>query len=89
MLEDTKIIAQCIDTLGTIARDESIPKNIRRSAENMKKILLNKKEPLLERTAKVMSELENVGNERNIPLHTRTTIWGLSGQLEGIAAGKN
>jgi len=89
MLEDTKIIAQCIDTLSAIIKDESVPKNIRRSAENMKKILSNQKEPLLERVAKVVSELENVGNERNIPFHTRTMVWGLSSQLEIISAGKN
>lgn len=88
MLEDTKVI-QCIDTLSTIINDESVPKNIRRSAENMRKILSNKKEPLLERVAKVVSELENVGNERNIPFHTRTMVWGLSSQLERVSAGKN
>lgn len=89
MVEDTKIIEQCIGTLSTIIKDESVPKNIRRSAENMKKILSNTKEPLLERAAKVVSELENVGNERNIPFHTRTMVWGLSSQLERISAGKN
>jgi uncharacterized protein (UPF0147 family) len=88
MLEDTKIIVQCVDTLGTIIGDVSVPKNIRRSAENMRKILSNEKEPLLERTAKVISELENVGNERNIPFHTRTIVWGLSSQLESISVGK-
>jgi uncharacterized protein (UPF0147 family) len=89
MLEDTKTIAQCIDTLSTIIGDVSVPKNIKRSAEGMKKILSNEKEPLLERTASVISELENVGNERNIPFHTRTMIWGLSSQLERISVGKD
>lgn len=85
MAEGTKIIAQCVCTLSNIIKDESVPKNIRRSAENMRKILSNTKESLPERTAKVTAELENMGNERNIPLHTRTMVWGLSSQLERIS----
>ena len=88
MLEYTKIIVRCIGTLDTIINDGSVPKNIRRSAENMKKILSNEKEPQSQRTAKVASELENMGNDPNIPFHTRTMVWGLSSQLESISVGK-
>lgn len=88
MLEYTKIIVQCIGTLDTITNDESVPKNIRRSAENMKRILSDDKEPSLKRVAKVASELENIGNDPNIPFHTRTTIWGLSSRLESITVNK-
>lgn len=88
MLEDVKTIAQCIDKLDIIINDESVPKNIRRSVENMKKILSNEKEPSSKRAAKVAYELENIGNDHNIPLHTRTMVWGLSSQLENIPVDK-
>ncbi len=85
MLEDMQ---KYINILDTIMNDESVPKNIRRSAENMKKTLSNEKEPRLQRAAKVASELENIGNDPNIPFHTRTMVWGLSSQLESISVDK-
>lgn len=84
----SEYIKACINTLDTIINDKSVPKNIRRSTENMKKILSDEKEPSLKRTAKVISELENIGNDRNIPFHTRTIVWGLSNQLEIIFTDK-
>jgi len=83
MSEDIK---KYIDILDTIINDESVPKNIRRRTEKMKKILLNEKESSSERNAKVISELEIVGNDANIPFHTRTMVWGLSSQLESVSA---
>lgn len=88
MLEDTKIIVRCVSALDTIINDGSVPKNIRRSAENMKRILSNKKEPPLDKIAKVVSGLENIANDPNIPFHTRTMVWGLLSQLESISIGK-
>ena len=85
MLEDMRTY---INTLDTIINDKSVPKNIRRSAENMKKILSNEKEPQLQRAAKVASELEKIGNDPNIPFHTRTMVWGLSSRLESISVNK-
>lgn len=85
MLEDIQIH---INTLDSIANDASVPKNIRRSAENMKKILSNDKEPQLQRTAKVAAELEYIGNDPNIPFHIRTKVWGLSSQLERISGNR-
>ena len=89
MLEYTKIIVRCIGTLDTIINDGSVPKNIRRSAENMKRIISNEKEPPLDKIAKVVSELENIANDPNIPFHTRTMVWGLSSQLESISVDKD
>lgn len=81
MLEDMRTY---INILDTIINDDSVPKNIRRSAGNMKKTLSNEKEPQSQRAAKVASELERIGNDPNIPFHTRTMVWGLSSQLESI-----
>lgn len=85
MLEDMRTY---INILDTIINDESVPKNIRRSAENMKKTLSNEKEPQSQRTAKVASQLGDIGNDPNIPFHTRTMIWGLLSRLESIPIDK-
>ncbi len=78
------VIMQCADVLDRIVNDDSVPRNIRRNADNMKNILLNEKEPPSVRAAMVISRLDDIGNDPNVPIHTRTLIWGLSSQLEAI-----
>jgi uncharacterized protein (UPF0147 family) len=84
----TEIIRQCIDVLDRIINDDSVPRNIRRNADNMKNILSNEKEPPSRRAALVISKLDEIGNDPNVPIHTRTLIWGLSSQLETIPVDK-
>ncbi len=78
------VIRQCIDVLDRISGDDSVPRNIRRSADNIKKTLSNEKEPLSVRAAMVISNLDEIGNDPNVPIHTRTLVWGLSSRLESI-----
>ena len=80
----TEIISQCIEVLDRIVNDDSVPRNIRRNADNMKNILSNEKETPSVRAAMVISKLDEIGNDPNVPIHTRTLIWGLSSQLETI-----
>lgn len=78
------VIRQCVDVLERIVNDNSVPRNIRRTAENMRNTLSNEKEPPSRRAAMVISRLDEIGNDPNVPIHTRTLIWGLSSQLETI-----
>jgi uncharacterized protein (UPF0147 family) len=82
--KSTEVIRQCIEVLDRIVNDDSVPRNIRRTADNMKTVLSNEKEPPSVRTAVVISRLDEMGNDPNVPIHTRTLIWGLSSQLETI-----
>ncbi len=79
-----EVIKQCADVLDRIANDDSVPRNIRRTAENMKNVLSNPKELPSVKVAMVISRLDEIGNDPNVPIHTRTLIWGLSSQLETI-----
>ncbi len=81
------VIRQCTEVLDRIANDDSVPRNIRRAADNMKNILSNEKELPSVRAAMVISKLDEIGNDPNMPIHTRTMIWGLSSQLERIPVG--
>jgi uncharacterized protein (UPF0147 family) len=76
------VIKQCTDVLDRIINDDSVPRNIRRSAENIKKVLSSQKEPVSTRCAQVISKLDDISNDPNIPIHTRTMIWSLSSRLE-------
>ena len=78
------VVKKCVDTLDRISNDDTVPRNIRRSAENIKKVLLNEKESLSVRAAMVISVLDDIGNDPNVPIHTRTLIWGLSSRLESM-----
>lgn len=82
-----EVLKQCVDVLDRISNDDSVPRNIRRTAENIKKTLSNEKEPVSKRAAKVISNLDDIGNDPNVPIHTRTLVWGLSSRLESIPVG--
>ncbi len=78
------VIKQCITTLGQIIDDGSVPRNIRRAAEEARTVLFNTNTPPVIRAASAISILNEVSNDLNIPLHTRTLIWGIASQLERV-----
>lgn len=80
----SEVIKQCIDVLDKIINDDSVPRNIRRSADSIKNILSNQKESPSRKAAMVISNLDEIGNDPNVPIHTRTLVWGLSSKLESI-----
>ena len=79
-----EVLKQCVDVLDRIINDDSVPRNIRRNADTMKNILSNEKETFSVRASMVISKLDDIGNDPNVPIHTRTLVWGLSSQLETI-----
>jgi hypothetical protein len=76
---------ECIETLDRIINDNSVPRNIRRLADNVKSNLLESTDPIPERAAFVISMLDEITNDPNIPFHARTLVWGLASQLEAIS----
>jgi len=84
MTSDEKI-AQVCDGLNMLYEDNSIPRNIRRGAEEVKNNLLNANDPLDVRVASATSRLDDLANDPNIPLHGRTLIWNIMSRLEEIA----
>ena len=84
MSTDDKISQVC-DGLNMLNEDNSIPRNIRRGAEEVKNTLLNNNDPLDVRVASASSKLDEMANDPNIPLHGRTLIWNIMSRLEEIA----
>ena len=78
-------IAQVCDGLNMLHEDNSIPRNIRRGAEEVKILLLNESDPLDVRVASATSRLDELANDPNIPLHGRTLIWNIMSRLEELA----
>ncbi len=84
MMVDEKI-AQINDGLDMISGDNSIPRNIRRGADDVKRMLQNKSDPIDLRVASATSRLDELANDPNIPLHGRTLIWNIMSRLEELA----
>jgi uncharacterized protein (UPF0147 family) len=79
-----KVIKQCVEVLERIMGDDTVPRNIRRSAENVKGILLDESLAEAVKAASAISVLDEISNDPNIPLHTRTLIWNVASQLETV-----
>ena len=85
MPEDAKKMDQICDGLNMSSEDNSIPRNIRRGAEEVKVLLLKNADPLDVRVATATSRLDELANDPNIPLHGRTLIWNIMSRLEELA----
>lgn len=78
-----------IDNISTgldmLMEDTSVPRNIRRGAEEIKAMLTDPDQPLDVRKAQALSTLDDMANDPNIPLHGRTLVWNIMSQLETLA----
>jgi hypothetical protein len=72
------------EVLNQVIEDTSVPRNIRRSAEEAKNILLNEKEDVSVRVSSALYILEEISNDRNLPIHARTVIWNVASELETV-----
>lgn len=77
-------LQQVTALLDQLVNDTTIPKNIRKSIQEIKEMLLNDKSSLDIRAATANSRLDEIANDPNIPPHARTTIWSVISQLETI-----
>ncbi len=73
---------QVIQLLEQVAMDRTVPRNIRMSAEQITEAIKNEKEPMDLRISSAIHVLDEVSNDPNIPLYTRTQIWNIVSLLE-------
>lgn len=83
-MNPTSKIDQIGQGLDMLQEDSSVPRNIRRGAEDAKKFLNDKSQPLDVRKASAINILDDLANDPNIPLHGRTLIWNIMSQLETL-----
>lgn len=77
-------LRQIIEVLDQLAEDTSVPRNIRRGAQEAKEKILQEDEALDVRAASAIFILDELANDPNIPLHGRTLIWNIISQLETV-----
>jgi uncharacterized protein (UPF0147 family) len=64
--------------------DTSVPRNIRRAAEESRDLLMATDDEPSIRASTVISILDEISNDPNIPIHARTLIWEVLSELESI-----
>ena len=73
---------EAIEILIQISEDQSVPRNIRRSATKSIEMLNDKSMELAVRAVNAIEELEDSTGDANTPFHTRTMIWQAITKLE-------
>ena len=68
--------------LEQIMNDRTVPKNIRKAAEDSKTALNSDKDPLELRISTAIHILDEIINDPNMPMYTRTQIWNAVSMLE-------
>lgn len=70
-----------IDLLEQILNDRTVPKNIRKAAEDSKNVL-NTSDSDEVRISTAIHILDEITNDPNMPMYTRTKIWNAVSILE-------
>jgi hypothetical protein len=83
MPSDAKL-KQVADIMARVAEDTSVPRNIRRAASEAREALLKEKDDEVVRAGSAILILDEISNDPNMPVHTRTTIWNALSILETV-----
>lgn len=67
-----------------VNEDNSVPRNIRRTAKEAADRLLDTSEPVQSRAHAAVELLDEISNDPNMPMHTRTILWEVLSELEKI-----
>ncbi len=82
-MENEKIFSDCTEILSQIINDSSVPRNIRKAAEDSTSLLAEDGDPTL-KASTVISILDDISNDPNIPIHARILIWNILSELESV-----
>jgi len=73
-----------IPLIQQIANDRSVPRNIREKCETSIKILQDEKGDIAVRINTVISSMDEISNDANIPTYTRIQVWNIVSLLESV-----
>ena len=88
-MESEVKLKQIMDVLDQLAEDTSVPRNIRRGANDAKTALNKTANAMDVRVASAVNILDDLANDPNIPLHGRTQIWNIISQLSQLERAKS
>jgi hypothetical protein len=82
--EYRKKLEQAMSILNMIADDNTTPRNIRRTAKEASDMLIDQELSVAARAANAIAILEEISQDPNMPMYSRTRIWNAISVLEGI-----
>lgn len=74
-------LKQAIEFLDQIINDRTVPRNIKKAAEDSKNAL-NSQQGSEVRISTAINTLDEIINDPNMPVYTRTQIWNIVSILE-------
>jgi uncharacterized protein len=73
-----------IPFIEQVVNDRTVPRNIRTKCEDSIKILKDEKQEVAIRVNTVISTMDDISNDPNIPTYTRTQVWNIVSALESM-----
>jgi len=77
-------LKQVLELIDQILEDRTVPKNIREHAEKAKKSLLDEEHEISVCVNKATHILDEISEDSNMPIYTRTQIWNIVTVLESL-----
>ena len=74
-------LKNAMELLDRIINDRTVPKNIRKAAEDSKAVLTSADAPEV-KISTAIHILDEIINDPNMPMYTRTQIWNVVSMLE-------
>ena len=75
---------EVINLIQQIANDRTVPRNIRAKCDESIEVLKDEKGDAAIRINTVISTMDEVSNDPNIPMYTRTQIWNIVSIMESV-----
>lgn len=72
------------EILEYIKENNTVPRNIREAASESINLLKDEEEDMSVKISSVLTKLDEISNDPNIPVHARTLIWEVLSKLEAI-----
>lgn len=77
-------INEVSEILEYIMENNTVPRNIREAAQESNNLLKDESQDQSVKVSTVLTKLDEISNDPNIPIHARTLIWEVLSKLESI-----
>ncbi len=78
-------VQEIVELLIELQQDSTVPRNAKSRLEVMQRELESEGDLSL-KVNKILSDVEEIANDINLPMFIRTQIWSLTSMLEGLNA---
>jgi len=79
--ESCEVLNETFEYINELREDSTVPKNIRKKLDEITEILKNQELEVSLRIDKVVFILDEMNEDSNVPVFTRTQIWNLVSML--------